>query len=89
LKYFYRIPWTGISDPLNQELSHIKNKIGERFILSNSYDFISDSNILIINEFKNIVSILLRLHEAKSLQNFNIKIEQGPDEFTTISLKPF
>ena len=89
MKYIFKIPWTGLSDPQNQELSHIKNKIGEQFILSNFYDFKSDSYIFIVNEYKNIVSILLRLHEAKSLQNFNIKIENGPNKFITISLKPF
>ena len=88
-KYIYRIPWQGFSDPLNQDLSQIKNKIGEHYILSNSYDFSTDSNILIINEYKNLVSILLRLHESKSLHNYNIKIEHGPHEFSTISLKPF
>ena len=47
LKYIFKIPWTGLSDPQNQELSHIKNKIGERFILSNYYDFKSNSYILV------------------------------------------
>ncbi|MBC8196996.1 MAG: hypothetical protein H8E60_03825 [Candidatus Marinimicrobia bacterium] len=89
LNYIYRIPWFGRSNPINQEFSNIKKIIGERFILSNSYDFKTDTFSLIVNEYKNIVSILLRLHDADILTNFNIKIQSGPDEFSTISLKPF
>ena len=89
LNYIYRIPWLGKSDPINQEFSNIKKIIGERFILSNSYDFKTDTFSLIVNEYKNIVSILLRLNDADILTNFNIKIKPGPDEFLTISLKPF
>ena len=89
LKYVYRIPWKGKSDSANQEFSNIKNIIGKKFILSNYYDYNSDTYSLIVNETKNIVAIFLRLHEANSIQNFNIKMEPGPNKFTTISLKPF
>lgn len=87
--YSYKIPWKGVSNPANSGLSQIKDQIGERFVLSNSYDFQTESYILIINEFQNVVSILLRLHDSNILQNFEINIVPGPDEFTTISLKHF
>lgn len=87
--YLFKLPWWGISNPNNNGLTEIKEQIGERFVLSNSYDFTSNSFILIINEFKNIVSILLRLHDSNILQNYEIYIEPGPEQFTTISLKHF
>ena len=87
--YLYKIPWKAVSNPLDKGLEQIKDQISERFVLSNTYDFKTGTDVLIINEFKNIVSVLLRLHDANILQNFGIKIEPKPNEFTTILLKNF
>ena len=78
-----------IIGPNHGSTTEIKEQIGERFVLSNSYDFKTNSFILIINEFKNIVSILLRLHDSNILQKYEINIKPGPEQFTTISLKHF
>tara|TARA_B100001029_G_C15057437_1_gene455522 strand:- start:1671 stop:2399 length:729 start_codon:yes stop_codon:yes gene_type:complete len=87
--YSFKLPWTGISNPINKGLSEIKEQIGERFVLSNSYDFTSDSFVLIIDNFENIVSILLRLHDSDILDNYQINIHNEPNDFSTIYLKHF
>jgi len=87
--YLYKIPWEGVTIPNSIGMQQIKENIGERFVLSNNYDFASNSIVLTINEFKNLVSIILRLNDSNLLQNFEILIVPGKDDFTTISLKNF
>lgn len=87
--YMYKIPWEGVTIPNSIGIQQIKENIGERFVLSNNYDFASNSIVLTINEFKNLVSIILRLNDSDLLQNFEILIVPEKDDFTTISLKNF